>query len=96
MQEVLTSTEGTPARVTVRKMTLINNDFVSMLKHLKNNGEYRFIIDCKADTVRKFLYAARNFMRLLVNQIFINLLSLRRGVFLSTGHNVELSLMRIG
>ena len=46
-----------PAQITVRKLQIVNNDYVNLLKDLKDRGEYRFIIDCKVDKVRKILYA---------------------------------------
>ena len=45
------------AQITVRKLQIVNNDYVNLLKDLKDRGEYRFIIDCKVDKVRKILYA---------------------------------------
>ena len=57
VQEVLKSSDEGPAQITVRKLHVVNNDYVNLLKDLKDRGEYRFIIDCKVDKVRKILYA---------------------------------------
>ncbi|KAK7089252.1 hypothetical protein V1264_024255 [Littorina saxatilis] len=58
VQEVLKASGKEPSQITVRKLTMVNNDYVNLLKDLKDRGEYRFIIDCKVDKVRKLLYAA--------------------------------------
>lgn len=58
VQEVLKAADEQPAMITVRKLQIVNNDYVNLLKDLKDKGEYRFIIDCDVDKVRKILYAA--------------------------------------
>ncbi|KAK7479657.1 hypothetical protein BaRGS_00029123 [Batillaria attramentaria] len=58
VQEVLKAADQKPAMITVRKLQMVNNDYVNLLKDLKDKGEYRFIIDCNVDKVRKILYAA--------------------------------------
>lgn len=58
VQEVLKASGEKPAQITVRKLEMVNNDYVTLLKDLKDRGEYRFIIDCKVDKVRRILYAA--------------------------------------
>ncbi|KAL8564050.1 hypothetical protein ACOMHN_016339 [Nucella lapillus] len=57
IQEVLKAAVETPAMITVRKLQTVDNDYVNLLKELKDNQQYRFIIDCKVDKVRKILYA---------------------------------------
>jgi hypothetical protein len=57
VQEVLKASGDKPSKITVRKLEIVNNDYVTLLKTLKDMGEYRFIIDCKVDKVRKILYA---------------------------------------
>ncbi|KAL8568383.1 hypothetical protein ACOMHN_067422 [Nucella lapillus] len=58
VQEVLKSSNDKPSQITVRKLHTLNNDYVNLLKELKDKGEYRFIIDCKVEKVHKILYAA--------------------------------------
>ena len=52
-----------PAEITVRKLQLVNNDYVNILKDLRGKNEYRFIIDCKLENVRKFLHAVSIIMK---------------------------------
>ncbi|GFO27215.1 ionotropic glutamate receptor [Plakobranchus ocellatus] len=58
VQEVFKLNGPNPPQITVRKMELVDNDYVVMLKQLKSNGEYRFIVDCDIKTVHTFLKAA--------------------------------------
>ncbi|GFR85416.1 glutamate receptor, ionotropic kainate [Elysia marginata] len=58
VQEVLKLNGPDPPQITVRKMEMVDNDFVVMLKELKKHGEYRFIVDCDTKTIQVFLKAA--------------------------------------
>ncbi|NP_001191543.1 glutamate receptor subunit protein GluR7 precursor [Aplysia californica] len=57
LQEVLKAAERTPAQITVRKLEMVNSDYLVLLKELQNRGEYRFIVDCNVKTVTRFLHA---------------------------------------
>ena len=57
-----------PAQITVRKLQTVDNDYVNLLKELKDNQQYRFIIDCKVDKVRKILYAVSASSALLLTR----------------------------
>ncbi|XP_071115475.1 glutamate receptor ionotropic, kainate 2-like isoform X1 [Haliotis cracherodii] len=58
LQEVLKAPEMGKARITVRKLEPINNDYVNMFKELKEKGQFRMVIDCKLTSVKKILHAA--------------------------------------
>ncbi|XP_050390802.1 glutamate receptor ionotropic, kainate 2 [Patella vulgata] len=58
LQEVLKAPEGNTAKLTVRKLHTINNDYVNLFKDLKERGAFRIIIDCHVSRVKKILHAA--------------------------------------
>lgn len=66
LQEVFKAAEQRPAQMTVRKLQMTNNDYVNLLKDLKDRGEYRFIIDCKVDKIRKLLHAVSRAIKWIV------------------------------
>lgn len=66
MQEVLRESNDSPPQITVRKLTQINNDYISLLMDLKRRGEDKFLIDCGIKTIKPFLHAVSWFAILSV------------------------------
>lgn len=55
MQEILKATQDNDFEVTVRKLEMINGNYMSIMKELKNNGEFRIMVDCNATFVKMIL-----------------------------------------
>ncbi|XP_041354754.1 glutamate receptor ionotropic, kainate 2-like isoform X2 [Gigantopelta aegis] len=58
LQEVLKAPEMGEARITIRKLQTIDNDYVNLFKELKENAHYRIVIDCHVSRVKQILHAA--------------------------------------
>ena len=60
LQEVLKAPEMGEARITIRKLQTIDNDYVNLFKELKENAHYRIVVDCHVSRVKQVLHAVCN------------------------------------
>ncbi|XP_036354915.1 glutamate receptor ionotropic, kainate 2-like isoform X2 [Octopus sinensis] len=55
LQEILKATQDNDFEVTVRKLEMVNGNYISIMKELKNNGEFRIMVDCNTTFVKMIL-----------------------------------------
>ncbi|XP_053398088.1 glutamate receptor ionotropic, kainate 2-like [Mercenaria mercenaria] len=58
LQEVLKATKGSDHKITVRRLDLFKNTYITMFKDLKEKGEYHIIVDCDVHKVQTLLHEA--------------------------------------
>lgn len=60
LQEILKATQDNDFEVTVRKLEMVNGNYISIMKELKNNGEFRIMVDCNTTFVKMILANVSN------------------------------------